>query len=179
MQFLPIHFFKREVKEGLKLLKRFLKDVNKGKSFKLKHINEKNSLFMPRLNTSYNGWINWYWTGKEIESFIHSFDAPYKGASTRINGQRVYLKDVSLLKKNIKFHPFQSGIIIRISKKEGLVIATSDGELAIKKVLNTSGKDIKHKFFTGNRFITSQKDFDSAIKYNASYGTEGLKGKSE
>ena len=48
-----------------------------------------------------------------------------------------------------------------------------------KKILNTSGKDIKHKFFTGNRFITSQKDFDSAIKYNASYGTEGLKGKSE
>ena len=173
-ELLPIHFFKREVKEGLKVLKIFLEKVKQGKNFKLKSINENESLFMPRLNTILNGWINWQWTGKEIESFIRSFDNPYKGASTRILGKKIHLKDVKLLKKGIKFHPFQSGIILRITKNDGLIVATTDGELGIKKVLDTSGKDIKNKFFPGNRMLTYHKDFESALRYSVDYGTKGL-----
>ncbi len=55
--------------------------------------------YFPRLNSSINGYINWQWSTIDIIKFCNAFDKPYRGASTFLNGRRVFLKNVSLYKK--------------------------------------------------------------------------------
>ena len=113
----PQNFFDLERKNTNLLLKYFFdKIINKKKLLKVP-VNEKQSLFLPRLYTPKNGWINWQWRGKDIVKFINSFDEPYIGSSTRYlvdtqKGKVIFLKDVSWENKRTKFHPFQSGLII-------------------------------------------------------------------
>ena len=79
----PQNFFDLERKNTNLLLKYFFdKIINKKKLLKVP-VNEKQSLFLPRLYTPKNGWINWQWRGKDIVKFINSFDEPYIGSSTR------------------------------------------------------------------------------------------------
>ena len=156
---LPLDYFKREVKESIKFLKSFLSDIRKGRDFDLAKINEECSLYFPRLNTLHSGWVDWRsWDGNEIETFIRSFDRPYIGASTRFKGERVFLRNANLLRGEKGFHPFQSGLVTRISDREGVVVATRNGELAIKEIIDEFGNDMILKLTTGIRFFTNAKD---------------------
>ena len=83
--------------------------INKKKLLK-STVNEKQSLFLPRLYTPKNGWINWQWRGKDIVKFINSFDEPYIGSSTRYlvdtqKGKVIFLKDVHG-KISVQISPF-------------------------------------------------------------------------
>ena len=49
--------------------------------------NEGSSVYMPRLHTLTNGFINWDWSSKEIGLFIRAFDDPHEGASTFIDSK--------------------------------------------------------------------------------------------
>ena len=136
-------------RKNAKLLLKFFFDkiINKKKNIKKNLVDEKNSLFLPRLYTKKNGWINWQWRGRDIIKFINSFDEPYIGSSTRYlqdnqNKKIVFLKDVSWENKKTKFHPFQSGLIVKKNKSE-IIVATTDGSIKIKKVLNQKKETLR------------------------------------
>ena len=93
--------------------KDFLIKYKKNKKLTFKKIDLSKSYYFPPLDTFSNGWINWSWTCIEICNFINAFSSPFKGASTLLKGNRVFLKDSSVVKTEMKFHPFQSGIITR------------------------------------------------------------------
>jgi len=171
----PQDYFDVEVKEGVTFIKEFLNEVKAGNNFDLEKMDESQSLFLPRLNTIKQGWINWSWSGEEIERFIRAFDTPYKGASTRINGERVHLKGATLDMSEAAFHPFQSGIITRITEEEGVVVATTSGHLKLKYILNKENKCINRALSTGSRFYTPPNDLQSAMEFYSAYGTKGLK----
>jgi RimJ/RimL family protein N-acetyltransferase/methionyl-tRNA formyltransferase len=170
----PKYYFDVEVREGVAFIAEFLDEIKSGKEFSLTKLNEDESLYLPRLNTLKNGWIDWAWSGEEISRFIRAFDTPYKGASTRVDGTRVFLKGAELDTKEKQFHPFQSGIITRITEKEGVVTATRSGHLKIKNVLNGNGELINSSLHTGLRFYTKPDDIQKAMEFKSEYGTKGL-----
>ncbi len=165
----PSIFFNLERKNTNLLLKFFFEKILNKKNLKKISVNEKNSLFLPRLYTPINGWINWNWKGKDIVKFINSFDEPYIGSSTRYlesnkKKKLVFLKDVSWENKKIKFHPFQSGLIINKSKS-AIIVATTEGSIKIKKVLNEEFKDIKKKIELGKRLYSLNSDLERSMTY--------------
>lgn len=165
----PEDFFRLEKKNAKILLEYFFNQIANGKKIKMKKVNEKGSIFFPRLFTSKNGWINWSWDGNDILKFINSFDNPYIGASTRyiktnkINKQ-VYLKDASWFNKKLKFHPYQSGIIIN-KLKDSAIIATTDGALRVKNVLDNKQIDIKKNLELGKRLYSTLDDLENSMTF--------------
>ena len=102
---------------------------------------------MPRLSTEINGFINWSWTGYEIRNFINSFDKPFTGASSFIEGKKYKLTDASLIKSKIEFHPFQYGIIVR-TNEDYVFVAVKNKLLKVKlqsKVLFSNKKTYLQK----------------------------------
>jgi methionyl-tRNA formyltransferase len=164
----PSFFFNLERKNTNLLLKLFFDHIINKKEIKKFLINEKNSLFLPRLFTGKNGWINWQWKGNDIFSFINSFDEPYIGSSTRYidnNDKKIiYLKDISWENKKIKFHPFQSGLIINKSKT-GVIVATTDGSIKIKKIFDNKKRDIKKDIEIGRRLYSLNSDIELSMTY--------------
>lgn len=165
----PQDYFDGAVKHEVKFLKEFLNDVKKGKDFKFKKPDESKSLYLPRLNTGLHGWLDWSWTGEDIDRFICAFDNPYKGASTRLNGARVHLKGATLDQKELPFHPFQSGLITRIWNHV-VTVATRSGHLHVKSVLNEEGIKINDRLAVGMRFVTPVSDLESAKTTSIQYG---------
>jgi hypothetical protein len=106
---IPMDYFNAAVKQEVNFIRSFLEEIISGKDFELVVPDESRSLYLPRLNTLQQAWINWAWNGADIEKFICAFDEPYAGASTYINNMRVHLKDAVLDKTEAPFHPFQSG----------------------------------------------------------------------
>lgn len=173
---IPQDYFNQEAVQAVEFLKRFLQEIRNGRTFKMRKLDEKKSLYLPRVNTIQHGWIDWGWDGKQIERFIRAFDTPYAGASTRIRGQRVRLKDVRLDKREAPFHPFQSGLITRISPEEGVVIATTSGHLWVRKVIDEAGNCINKNLQTGTRFFSSPEDIRKAYEFEAVYNADGPSG---
>jgi methionyl-tRNA formyltransferase len=151
---IPEVFYKKISKSEKKVLDIFISKIAKNKKIKtIKQLN-KNSVYMPRIDTKVHGYINWMWQAKDIVLFINAFDRPFAGARTFINGEKCILRNAVLLKSKIKFHPFQNGIVIKLIK-DSYFVASQDGiiktevELVKNKKINYLGK----RFFTPYRFI--------------------------
>lgn len=158
----PQHYFDHLDKAALPFIRDFLLKVESGTTFFGNPVDMDNSMFLPGLKTDLHGWINWDLRGYDIEVFINAFDTPYAGALTRINGHIVHLKDCAL-QKDVAFHPFQSGLVTRITQ-DGVFIATTTGHLLVKSVLCGTADAIPW-ISPGDRFITEFKDLDEA-KWN-------------
>ena len=176
---IPADYFNVEVHQAVAFIKEFLVEARDGKDFVLRAVDESKSLYLPRLNTLKQGWINWSWTGREIERFIRAFDDPYKGASTRVAGKRVFLKSTMLDCSEAAFHPFQSGLITRLSKREGAIVATTSGHLCIKNICDEDGQSILAALRPGMRFFTPADDLTTALTFEAAYDSTGLQSDSE
>jgi methionyl-tRNA formyltransferase len=98
---------------------------------------EEEALYWPRLLTSEHGYINWEWSGLQIERFIHAFDEPHPGAMSFIQEKKVRLRGVRLLKSPTDFHPFQAGIVVR-KHKDHIFIATVGGLLKVTTVMTNT-----------------------------------------
>ena len=169
----PCDFFLKEKKNTALMLRLFFKKILNKKFFKKKKINENNSLFLPRLYTIKNGCLNWDWSGKNILKFINAFDEPYCGCHTQyIKNSKiretVFLKNASWLNKKIKFHPYQSGLIID-KHSEYIVVATTDGAIKIQKVLNKKNMDIKSKIIIGKRLFSNFNDLELSKTFVPEY----------
>ena len=112
---------------------------------------------------------------KDIERFICAFDAPYNGARTFINdGSKVILKRCFVSNKDGTFHPFQKGMIYRISDKL-IFVATEEGSLVISQIFDFEGRDIFKEIKCGDRFFTPSEYLEKAKQYRAKYLPEGIK----
>lgn len=165
----PLDYYEEACKQDLSFLQEFFYEIKEGKEFVLSSPDEARSLFLPRLNTNEQGWIDWSWDGISLERFICAFDEPYAGASTYLNNQRVYMKTAQLDSSEPPFHPFQSGLVTRVTEQEGVVIATQSGHLQVKTILDESGNDIKSHIQIGERFITSAEKLLDALAYKPLY----------
>jgi RimJ/RimL family protein N-acetyltransferase/methionyl-tRNA formyltransferase len=113
----PDDYFRENEKNADRFLEGFIDKLNSGSIFQKRpfaHINNQR-LYFPRLITEENGWIDWSWSGRQIASFCGAFSAPYRGASTKLNDRRIYLKQVQFIVETSHqdFHPFCSGLIVR------------------------------------------------------------------
>jgi methionyl-tRNA formyltransferase len=120
------------------------------------------STYWPRLKTELNGWINWHWTASEIERFICAFDEPYVGAHTFLNKRKVYLKNVCLSPQDAIFHPYQAGLVYRVTK-EWICISLAGSSLVVQKVLDEEGNSVLESIKPGDRFVTPIKFLEDSL----------------
>jgi len=161
----PSQLMKLYEEENNKFLIEFIKKWRKGaytSNYSISIQPEYLSTYWPRLMTKYHGAINWSWGGYDLESFICAFDDPYEGAYTQVNEKRVHLKDVYFEPDAHVYHPFQYGLIYRISDM-GIYVSVSGGTLIINTVTGVNGASQLEKICVGDRFWTSAED----IKYHA------------
>lgn len=131
------------------------------------------STYWPRLNTKINGWINWHWPALEIERFILAFDDPYAGAQTFLNDRKVHIKSVYLSPQDAGFHPYQAGLIYRVSK-EWICVALPGNSLIIENVIDEHGNSILKDIKTGDRFSTPNTRLEEGLS-RVVYTPKGLK----
>lgn len=170
---IPNDFFKVYAQETLMLLKEFLDAIKEDKEFSLSKPQDNFSLYLPRLYTLKHGFINWGWTTEEIEQFICAFDNPYAGASTFISGQKVFLKNCQTDYTEGQFHPFINGIIYRICN-DAVYVASRQGSLILKTIIDENGVNIIPKLKPGMRFYTPTEQLDKAMMFSAEYDSKGL-----
>ena len=170
----PADFLKFAFNEYDNLLQEFVRDVGDGKDFSISKQNDASSRYWPRLDTDINGFIDWTWSLQEIESFICAFDEPYKGASTFINGQRVYLKDCHSTQADGRFHPFKNGIVYR--KLNGVLhIAMREGALVVNSIKDEKDQCAIGLIHPGDRLYTPREFLDQAMQWRPVYTSNGLK----
>lgn len=115
--------------------------------------------YWPRLNTDLHGYIDWTWTAQEIKQFCDAFDDPFDGASTFLSNERVRFKNVEIDDENVKFHPFQYGIIYRINDDK-IWVAAKNGGLLVNQVIYPNSIKLRK----GKRFITDNQTLLNAKK---------------
>jgi methionyl-tRNA formyltransferase len=169
----PLDYFAAAVPHEVAFIREFLDEVRAGKDFEMRKPDENRSLFLPRLHTLTHGWIDWCWSGREIERFICAFDEPYAGASSRLGGIRVHLKGAMLDESEKAFHPFQSGLLTRVTAAEGFVIATRSGHLKVRSITAARDERLLRPPQVGDRLFTPAADLESALALRVSYGSKG------
>ncbi len=155
-------------------LEEFFREVRDEATFTLMEQPAHISTYWPRLSTEHHGFIDWNWSLREIERFICAFDAPYPGASTFLRGRRVLLKDCLTNASDGTFHPFQRGLIYRVSD-DGVCVATDDGGLIIRTVQDERGADIRQTVRVGDRFHTPIEVLERARAFRAIYTSTALR----
>lgn len=120
------------------------------------------STYWPRLNTDINGWINWNWSGADIERFVLAFDDPYIGALTTLNGEPVHLKGVCLSPQDGLFHPYQSGVVYRVSKN-WICVAVPGSTLVVESVVDQNGINLCASIKPGDRFVTPSQQLEKSV----------------
>ncbi len=174
---LPQDYFALTHQKDIELLDIFLKDVKAQKTFETYKQQKYFGTYWPRLATDAHGFIDWSWTLREIELFICAFDDPYRGASTFVHGtQKVRIKKCQSTVDDGIFHPFQQGLVYKISG-QALFVATKEGGLIVHQLTDADGNDIKQQIKTGDRFFTPRSYLEEAKMYRAFYTPEGLKSK--
>ncbi|MDD2671166.1 MAG: hypothetical protein PHG91_00565 [Syntrophales bacterium] len=171
---IPQDYFDHAVREEIDFLTEFLAEVRAGKEFSPFHVQENFSIYFPRLYTPKHGLIDWRWTAADIELFVCAFDEPYMGASTFLDGKRVFLKDCRLEFNDGPFHPFQKGLIYKKANR-AVFAAAGEGTLVIRKISDENGADIFDLIGTGMRFYTPANYLEEAMLYRADYDSQGIK----
>ena len=170
---IPQDYFKIANEEALRLFIEFMDEIQEGKEFELNRLEENISSYFPRLYTLKHGFINWSWDTDDIDAFVCAFGDPYAGASTFLNEKRVFLKRCQTEYGEGRFPPFMSGLVYRIFN-ESVFIATKDGALIVRSVMDEKGNNIVKELKVGQRFYTPHKYLEEAMLFNAEYDTEGL-----
>mgnify|MGYP001276355344 CR=1 FL=1 len=159
--------------EMIKLYKNFIKNVKQKKKFLLMRQQLYLGQRYPRLNAKLNGWIDWSIESLYLSKFIDAFDEPYIGACTMYKSKKVFIKDAYLHGGEISKHNYLSGIVSR-HEGEWIIVCTSDqNSIIIKKVLNSSGKNIINQVKEGDRFYTPHSKIVKSKSYKAKYGPKG------
>lgn len=155
------------------LMADFFQDVRTEAPFTLLEQPAHAGTYWPRLSTEHQGYLDWSWSLRAIERFIYAFDEPYRGASTFLRGKRVFLKDCLINTSDGTFHPFQRGLIYRISG-DGVCVATDDGRLVVRTVQDDEGANITARLRVGDRFHTPIAILEQARAFRAVYTPAGL-----
>jgi RimJ/RimL family protein N-acetyltransferase/methionyl-tRNA formyltransferase len=163
----PADYFRENDVFGLAFLGRFLDRFVGREPFAERPFADRNPdrLYFPRLMTLDNGWIDWSWSGDDIQAFCLAFGSPYKGASTHCNGQRIRLTRTSLLPQpaDQRFHPFCAGLIVR-KTADGFCVAVAGGLLHVAAFECDDGQP-RHVIREGDRLFTDTETLTRARLY--------------
>jgi len=169
----PADYYAFSDSRYLPFVKAFINRVISGDDFETSRLPEELSLYMPRLSTLEQAFIDWSWTSDEILRFIDAFDDPYPGASTFIRGRRVFVRNCEFIESKGGFHPFQSGLVIRRSDTAAYV-ATQAGVLEINSLTFEDGTSAFAESVEGERLYTPSDILESALVFKAEYNAAGL-----
>ena len=171
---IPSDYREYALGKNLELIDRFVADVVVGRELQSLSQPEYLSTYWPRLHTDTHGYIDWSWSLRDIERFVCAFDDPYAGAISFTNGRKVRLKKCLTTSSDGTFHPFQRGIIYKVSGG-ALFVAAGEGSLVIRGVFDEDGVDVMTDLKIGDRFETSIAHLEEARRFRAVYTPLGLK----
>jgi methionyl-tRNA formyltransferase len=169
----PQDYFDASVPIETAFVLEFLDEVARGRQFVPQPLQETFSTFFPFLSTLRQGYIDWRWSTQEIERFICAFDRPYRGASTFLDDERIFLRDCHAEHVDGTFHPFHAGLVYRVTA-DALFIATRDGTIVVRDVRADTGPSMVERIRPGQRLVTPQAVLEEALRFEAMYDARGL-----
>jgi methionyl-tRNA formyltransferase len=155
-------------------LAEFLDEVKRNADFPLQGIQEKFAQHFPYLHTRSQAFVDWRWEVDEIERFVCAFGDPYPGASTFLEGRRVFLHDARAEYGDGPFHPFLAGLVYATGAT-GVCVACRGGTLRVSRIVAEDGSDVTRDVRVGRRLVTPQGDLDAAMEFRAVYTSAGLR----
>ena len=166
----PRDYFAANHAIGLRFLRRVLADFRADVPFTPESFRSisTDSIYFPRLMTTQNGWLDWTWTGQQIEAFCRAFDDPYLGAGTYYRNKEVRLKRAvfELGEPAGSFHPYVSGLIVR-KRGSQIWIAVQGGLLRVDYASDTCGTNLIPTMREGDRFATPSETLYHSRTYSA------------
>jgi methionyl-tRNA formyltransferase len=160
--------------ETIQFLKSFISLLSRSsESFQLHYQQQSMSTYWPRLNSGISAWIDWGLDPVNLDRFICAFDDPYEGSKTTLNKRVVRIKTVALNFEDGVFHPYQSGLVYRVTEN-WICVALSGASLIIQTVNDDFGRSILSEIEVGDRFETPHEMLDDAKK-RISYTPTGLR----
>ncbi len=173
---LPEDYLRALEKQGHGLLfRKFLPLLESGVPLEWEDLPEEKRSYWPYLHSKTHGWINWQeWDASEIERFIRAFGPPYAGASTLLDGRRIFIKACGLDASEGPFHPFQSGLVYRKGENRAWV-AAKGGALIIEGAADEEGKNAIPLIREGVRLHTPREKLEEALRASVDYDAKGLK----
>jgi methionyl-tRNA formyltransferase len=168
----PEQWNRIDVKMCVKGVLSILKTIHLGNDFERIKQDQNVSVYFPRLNSKFQGYIDWKWSAIEIVSFIHAFSFPFEGAKTFIDNRLIKIRLATVGVKEY-FHPFMHGLVIRKNRNE-IAIAGLNYEILITDVVDEYGNTIFNKIRLGDRLYTPLSVLEEAFIYRAQYGSKGL-----
>lgn len=172
---IPLDYYRFAEIQDIEFVSEFFREVVGGVEFRPRQLQEEFTLHFPRLNTGRQGFIDWSWDTADIERFICAFDEPYAGASTYLDGLRVRIKSCRAETSDGPFHPFQAGLIHKITPGVAFV-STRQGTLIVESLKDDAGNDLMPRLSLGQRLHTPRPVLEEAILYSAEYTAQGGKG---
>lgn len=134
-------------------IKSFLEDVLRERTFVRHRQDSGTGSYWPRLNTEIHAYIDWNWSAEYIHRFVIAFGKPYGGAKTFLKSTQINLLETSIIKGGHDFHPFQYGLIYRVTH-EAIFVATKGGTLLIHQATDIDNESIINKKILGYRLQT-------------------------
>ena len=172
----PDDYFRENEAFSSRFLESFLDKLSAGADFHTRSFESVNHqrLYFPRLITAENGWIDWSWTGGQIDAFCRAFGSPYCGASTQYNGQRIYLQRTTFITEpaHPDFHPFCSGLIVR-RQGDTFFVAVLGGLLRVDKFEFDEKCTKPSPIREGNRLFTGSKLLEQSRLYRPKISSSG------
>ncbi|SDB96007.1 methionyl-tRNA formyltransferase [Halanaerobium congolense] len=139
-------------KAGAELLIKTLKDIEAGQAPRIKQDDSK-ATFAYKIDKSL-GEIDWEQSAQEIHNLIRGVN-PWPGAYTFLKGERLKLWQSSVSKlENTDFEP---GTIVKANIKDGILVQTGDGILAIEKLQLPGSKKIEAEDFLNGYQLSSEE----------------------
>lgn len=170
---IPRDYFDAALTEEVAFLLEFFEEVRQKRSFPVVPLQEQFCSYYPFLFTKKHGYIDWMWATEDIERFICAFDDPYAGASTFLDGERIFLKTCHAEYGEGTFHPFQVGLVYRTAPG-AVFVASRTGTLVIRSALNERQESVLNSITVGQRFFTPRAVLEEALQFQAVYGSIGL-----
>lgn len=172
----PEDYFRVNEEYALRFLEGFLDELIAGHDFQARPFADVNNhrLYFPRLITIENGWIDWSWSGNQIVAFCRAFGPPYRGASTKLNGRRIYLKRVAFIagSSHPDFHPFCSGLIVR-RLDDSFFVAVPGGLLQVDAYEFDEQDGAVVRIREGDRLFTDAATLEHARIYRPQISASG------
>ncbi|MCW8833709.1 MAG: hypothetical protein OQK09_06435 [Colwellia sp.] len=183
----PHEYFVENIKQGVIFIEELAQMFIQGVTFSPTAYAPLNDdrLYLPRLRTDKQGYINWQWSAADIVSFCQGFDSPYLGVASFIADKKLrfkQMKQVNLTDNNhnaiAAMHPFCSGLIVRKVKQANnttIIVAAQNGFIELGDVIDEQGVCVKASLKEGMRLHTPQKLLDEALAYQVVIDGSGFK----
>jgi len=88
-----------------------------------------------------DGAIDWLRGARDLHNWVRALTHPYPGAFSFVEGRRLFVWEARVCRENAP--PGDPGEVVRSDPAGGLVVATGDGHLALRRVQWESGSEVE------------------------------------